>query len=161
MLRHSPIDQGDDRQGIRHDSREWLHLGMGFFGPVLRGAPFSFETGLIGGSSRALISLASRQKGPRRRHLPGNSRKVNIMSPDQLLYTVPEAAKLLRISPAHAYALVSRGELPSLRLGRRILIPRCALESLIAQSSGVPEAGTAGLEVHGQLASIRSRHRAC
>src|SRR6516165_3673616 len=59
---------------------------------------------------------------------PSNYRKVNSMTPDQLVYTVPEAAKLLRISPAHAYALVSRGELPSLRLGRRILIPRCALE---------------------------------
>jgi excisionase family DNA binding protein len=82
------------------------------------------------------------------------------MSSDQLVFTIPEAAKLLRISPAHAYALVSRDELPNLRLGRRILIPRCALESLIAQSSGVPEASTAGLKVHGQLASIRSRHRA-
>lgn len=86
--------------------------------------------------------------------------KVKSMSPDQLVYTVPEAAKLLRISAAHAYALVSRGELPSLHLGRRILIPRCALESLIAQTSGVPEASTAGLKVHGQLTSIRSRHRA-
>ena len=82
------------------------------------------------------------------------------MSPDQLVFTVPETAKLLRISLAHTYALVSSGELPSLHLGRRILIPRCALESLIGQSSGVPEGSTARLKVHGQLASIRSRHRA-
>lgn len=81
------------------------------------------ETGLMGESSPALTSLDSRQKRPKGRHLRWNSRKVNIMSPDQLVYTVPEAAKLLRISPAHAYALVSSGELPNLRLGRRILIP--------------------------------------
>lgn len=43
------------------------------------------------------------------------------------LLTVPEAAKLLRISRNLAYELVAQHEIPSLRLGRAIRIPRHAL----------------------------------
>jgi excisionase family DNA binding protein len=48
-----------------------------------------------------------------------------------LVVSVPDAAVLLGISRAHAYELVARGELPHLRLGRRVVIPRAALESLL------------------------------
>jgi excisionase family DNA binding protein len=41
--------------------------------------------------------------------------------------SVREAAALLGISKDLAYDLVARGELPSLRLGRRIVVPRRAL----------------------------------
>jgi excisionase family DNA binding protein len=44
------------------------------------------------------------------------------------LLTVTETAKLLRVSRAFAYELVTRGDLPAIRLGRRIVIPRKALE---------------------------------
>jgi excisionase family DNA binding protein len=50
----------------------------------------------------------------------------------RLALSVPDAATLLGISRAHAYELVARGELPHLRLGRRIVIPRVALEALLA-----------------------------
>jgi excisionase family DNA binding protein len=50
-----------------------------------------------------------------------------------LTLSVPETAALLGISRALAYQLVARGELPSLRLGGRILVPRQALERLIAE----------------------------
>lgn len=49
------------------------------------------------------------------------------------VWTVSEAARVLGISRAHAYELVARGELPHLRLGRRILIPRHALDGLLDQ----------------------------
>ena len=45
--------------------------------------------------------------------------------------SVTEAATALGISRAHAYELVARGELPSLRLGRRIVVPRRGLERLL------------------------------
>ena len=48
-----------------------------------------------------------------------------------LVLTVPEAARLLGISRAHAYELVGRKELPALRLGRRIVVPRRVLERLL------------------------------
>jgi excisionase family DNA binding protein len=50
---------------------------------------------------------------------------------DRLVFTVEEAAYLLNISRALAYDLVARGEIPSIRLGRRIAIPRHQLETLL------------------------------
>jgi excisionase family DNA binding protein len=45
--------------------------------------------------------------------------------------TVDEAAYLLSISRGLAYELVARGQLPAIRLGRRIVIPRVVLEELL------------------------------
>ena len=55
---------------------------------------------------------------------------------DQLVLTVTEVAVALGISRAHAYELVARGELPSLRLGRRIVVPRRELALLLAGDAG-------------------------
>ena len=49
----------------------------------------------------------------------------------RLVLTVTEAAAALGISRTHAYELIARGELPSLRLGRRIVVPRRSLERLV------------------------------
>lgn len=38
--------------------------------------------------------------------------------------TVEEAAELLRLKRSHAYELVKRGVIPSVRLGRFIRVPR-------------------------------------
>lgn len=46
--------------------------------------------------------------------------------------TVQEAADYLRISRGLAFAAVRDGSLPSVRIGRRILIPRRQLEALLA-----------------------------
>jgi excisionase family DNA binding protein len=45
--------------------------------------------------------------------------------------TVPEVAELLGISRAFAYELVARHELPALRLGRRLVVPRHMIEALL------------------------------
>ncbi len=58
---------------------------------------------------------------------------------EPLLLTVKEAAKLLRISRNLAYELVAQRRLPSIYLGRRILIPRHGLERWIVQEAGPPE----------------------
>ena len=51
--------------------------------------------------------------------------------PQRLTMTVEEAAVVLGISRATAYDAVSRGEIPCIRIGRRILIPKVALERLL------------------------------
>jgi excisionase family DNA binding protein len=51
---------------------------------------------------------------------------------DRLTLTVEEAATLLGISRAFAYEAVGRGEVPSIRIGRRILVPKAALQRLLA-----------------------------
>jgi excisionase family DNA binding protein len=52
----------------------------------------------------------------------------------RLTVTVEEAGELLGISRSLAYELVHRGELPSLRLGRRLVVPIRALEELLGQT---------------------------
>ena len=50
---------------------------------------------------------------------------------DQHVITVEEAAEILRISRNGAYEAVKRGEIPSIRIGRRVLIPSIALEKML------------------------------
>jgi excisionase family DNA binding protein len=57
---------------------------------------------------------------------------------DRLTLTVEEAAALLGISRAFAYEAVRRGEIPSIRIGRRVLVPKVALERLVG-SAETPE----------------------
>jgi len=45
--------------------------------------------------------------------------------------TVPEAARRLCVSRNFGYELVKRGELPVIRFGKRLLIPRIALERML------------------------------
>jgi excisionase family DNA binding protein len=58
------------------------------------------------------------------------------MDPRRLTMTVEEAGVALGISRSHAYELVRHGELPSLRLGRRVVVPIAALEALVEVTSG-------------------------
>lgn len=53
----------------------------------------------------------------------------------RLTLTVDEAAVLLGISRSLAYAAVARGEIPSIRVGRRYLVPVAALDKLLAEAS--------------------------
>ena len=58
-----------------------------------------------------------------------------------LLLTVPEAAELLRVHSNHVYELIRRGELPHVRLGRVIRLPRHRLEQWIEEQCGASEGG--------------------
>jgi excisionase family DNA binding protein len=53
----------------------------------------------------------------------------------RLVFSVEETAVLLGISRAFAYELVARGEIPSLRLGRRIVVPRVSIDELVARAA--------------------------
>lgn len=53
---------------------------------------------------------------------------------ERVTLTVPEVALILGISRNEAYLAVQRGELPARRIGRRILIPRVALERWLAET---------------------------
>jgi|TARA_R100000501_G_C2629350_1_gene124043 excisionase family DNA binding protein len=46
-------------------------------------------------------------------------------------YTVNETAEILGISRESAFKAVKNGDVPSFRIGKRILIPRIALEALL------------------------------
>jgi len=50
----------------------------------------------------------------------------------RLTYTVPETANLLGIGRNQAYEAVRTKQLPSIRIGNRLLVPRAALDRLLA-----------------------------
>jgi excisionase family DNA binding protein len=56
----------------------------------------------------------------------------NVRSPQTTL-TVEETAALLRIGRGTAYAAIRDGSLPSIRVGKRILVPAAALDRLLEQ----------------------------
>jgi excisionase family DNA binding protein len=66
---------------------------------------------------------------------------------DRLVYSVTEVGELLGISRAFAYELVARGELPVIRLGRRRLVPKVALLSLL--EAGLDDGD--GIDEHGSV----------
>ena len=63
---------------------------------------------------------------------------------DRPTITVGEAARLLGVSRSSAYEAARRGQIPTLRVGRRLLVPVPALLSLLGAGPGrtsVPSAG--------------------
>ena len=56
---------------------------------------------------------------------------------ERLTLTVPEAAKLLGIAKNSLYCSIKKGEFNQvIRIGKRILIPRAALEKKLAGMNG-------------------------
>ncbi len=51
--------------------------------------------------------------------------------PERLAYSVKEAGKLLHLSRGSMYEAIRTGQIPSIKIGRRILISRIALDRLL------------------------------
>jgi len=54
---------------------------------------------------------------------------------ERLTYNVREAARLLGLSKNSAYQACLKGEIPHLKIGKRILIPKVQLERLLLGNS--------------------------
>ena len=54
------------------------------------------------------------------------------MDKEKLTLTVDEAAKCLGIGRNSAYEAIARGEIPVVKVGKRLLVPKAALEILLA-----------------------------
>ena len=50
---------------------------------------------------------------------------------DKQTYSVPEAGKMLGVGRNAAYQAVRRGEIPVIQIGRRLVVPKAALERLL------------------------------
>lgn len=46
--------------------------------------------------------------------------------------TIPEAAKVLGIGRNQGYEAATRGDIPTIRIGKRVLVPVAALEKMLA-----------------------------
>ena len=54
------------------------------------------------------------------------------MSKNESVMTVPEAARVLRVSKGTAYEYIQKGLIPHVRLAGRIIIPRARFEAWLA-----------------------------
>ena len=59
---------------------------------------------------------------------------------DRLTMTVPEAAEALGIGKNQGYEAARTGQIPTIRIGRRLLVPRAALERLLEQGTPLRDA---------------------
>ncbi len=57
------------------------------------------------------------------------------MEGQKLTLNVNETSKLLGVARGSVYLAIERGEIPVLKLGKRLLIPRKALEDLLDKAS--------------------------
>jgi excisionase family DNA binding protein len=54
-------------------------------------------------------------------------------SPECLTLSIEEAARILEISRCGAYNYAKDGRLPTIRIGSRLLVPKAAIEKLLAE----------------------------
>ena len=53
------------------------------------------------------------------------------MESNKLTFTVEETAKILGVGRNSAYEAIARGEIPVVKVGKRLLVPKAALEKLL------------------------------
>lgn len=63
---------------------------------------------------------------------------MNIENSERLTLTVKEVQKLLGLSRGLVYQAIETGEIPSVRVGRRILIPKASLNRLLESNLNEP-----------------------
>ena len=58
-----------------------------------------------------------------------------IEASERQTYDVEEAAKILGICRNQAYDAVKRGEIPTIKIGKRLLVPKVALDRLVSEGA--------------------------
>ena len=58
-----------------------------------------------------------------------------IADDDRLVLTIEEAGKLLGLGRSGTYEAARRGDIPTLKIGSRILVPKVALLKLLEETS--------------------------
>ena len=63
---------------------------------------------------------------------------VGIPTPQErpTLTIYPETAQILGLSKSSVYAAAERGEIPTIRVGRRLLVPTAALRRMLLMEGG-------------------------
>ncbi|PWT86822.1 MAG: hypothetical protein C5B58_00785 [Acidobacteria bacterium] len=71
--------------------------------------------------------------------------------PRRLVYTIPEAARLLGLGRNAAYDAARRGDIPTLRIGRLLLVPKIPFHRMLGMTgTGIAaptEMGDAGTKL--------------
>jgi excisionase family DNA binding protein len=72
--------------------------------------------------------------------MSGHDTKKTLSLPRErgaLTYSVPEAGRLIGLSRNGAYEAAARGDIPTVRIGRKLFVPRAALNRLL-EADGSP-----------------------
>jgi excisionase family DNA binding protein len=77
---------------------------------------------------------------------------------EKLVLSVEEARKLLGLSRGLTYEAIRNGEIPSIRIGHRILIPKVALERML-EISGTTIPGSDTTKASADYEECGARHR--
>lgn len=64
---------------------------------------------------------------------------MTILNIEPRTISVPDAGRILGLSRNSAYEAARRGELPTLKIGKRIFVVRDALERMLARAEVRPE----------------------
>ena len=64
---------------------------------------------------------------------------------NQHVLTVAEAGQMLRLGRNSMYSAIARNEIPAIRVGRRLLVPRAALDRMLSEAN-IGEGETFGHE---------------
>jgi excisionase family DNA binding protein len=96
-------------------------------GKAPEGRPADTPRGTMGGGTSLTNELEGSDSG-------GGSGHERAPMPGTLTYSISEAANVLGVSDDLVYELVERKELPCLRLGRRRVIPRRAIDLILDQA---------------------------
>lgn len=70
-------------------------------------------------------------------HIEQAAQGLSITSPahTRATLTIEQAAKELGVSRQAGYGAAARGEIPTIRIGRRLLVPRAAFDRLLGQGA--------------------------
>jgi excisionase family DNA binding protein len=77
-------------------------------------------------------------------------------APERQTYTVEEAAAILGIARATAYIAVRDGSLPTIRIGRRLLVPRAQIDRMLGLNDERPAASSPGVRENSAMAEPTS-----
>jgi len=73
-----------------------------------------------------------RKAGDRCQH---DQTKHALLAAERLVYTVPEAGRLLGLSRNASYEAAKRGDIPTLRIGRLLLVPKTPFHRMVEQAA--------------------------
>ena len=62
------------------------------------------------------------------------------MSIERVTYKITEAAQLLGVGRNQAYEAAARGEIPTIKIGKRLLVPKAAFDRMVG-CAAAPRAG--------------------
>ncbi len=70
--------------------------------------------------------------------------------PDRLVYTVPEAGRLLGLGRNAAYAAAASGQIPNLRIGRLLLVPKIPFHRMLGIAPAVTTEAVMPIDLSGE-----------